>query len=65
MGHESRLELPRPVAAESYVLTVDVSPFTDAPAPPAQRVTVVINGEVLRLRACYPLEHRCAVMYHD
>jgi hypothetical protein len=47
LGHESRLELPRPVAAESYVLTVDVSPFTDAPAPPAQRVTVVVNGEVL------------------
>jgi hypothetical protein len=48
LGYESRLELPRPVAAESYVLAIDVSPFTDAPAPPAQRAAVVVNGEILR-----------------
>ena len=47
VGHESRLELPRPVVGESYVLALDVSPFTDAPAPPAQRLAVVLNGEVL------------------
>jgi hypothetical protein len=48
LGQESRLELPRPVAAESYVLVLDMSPFMDAPAPPAQRVTVVLNGEISR-----------------
>ena len=48
LGHESRLELPRPIAAESFVLTLDVSPCVDPPAPPAQRVVVVVNGEILR-----------------
>ena len=27
---------------------LDVSPSPDAPAPPAQRLAVVLNGEVLR-----------------
>ena len=47
VGWESRLELPRPVAAESFVLTLDLSPCTDLPAPPAQRVAVAVNGEIL------------------
>jgi hypothetical protein len=48
LGDESRLELQRPVAAESFVLTLDLSPFTEVPAPPAQRVVVAVNGEILR-----------------
>jgi Glycosyl transferase family 90 len=48
LGHESRLELPRPVATESFALTLDLSPYTDVPAPPAQRVVVAVNGEILR-----------------
>ena len=30
------------------MLVLDMSPFMDAPAPPAQRVTVVLNGEISR-----------------
>ena len=45
LGLESRLELPRPVARENFILGLDISPFTDEPGPPAQRVTVVVNGE--------------------
>lgn len=48
LGHESRLELPRPVWAGSSVLTLDLSPFTRPPATPAQRVAVAVNGEILR-----------------
>jgi hypothetical protein len=48
LGSESRVVLPHPVAIESFVLTLDVSPYTDAPAPPAQRLIVAVNGEILR-----------------
>jgi hypothetical protein len=48
LGHESRLEIPSPVAKESFVLTLDLSPWTDAPAPPGQRLVVAVNGEILR-----------------
>jgi hypothetical protein len=48
MGQESRLDLPRPIASESFVLTLDVSPVDGPAAPPAQRVTVVVNAETLR-----------------
>jgi Glycosyl transferase family 90 len=48
VGHESRIVLPRPVAAESFVLALDLSPYTDAPAPPAQRLVVTANGEIVR-----------------
>jgi hypothetical protein len=48
LGHVSRLELPRPIVAESFVLSIDVSPLTDTRAPPAQRMTVAVNGEILR-----------------
>ena len=48
MSQESRLDLPRPVAAESFVLSLDVSPVGGPAAPPAQRVTVVVNAETLR-----------------
>jgi hypothetical protein len=51
LGFESRVELPLPVARDDYVLILDLSPFTDAPAPPAQRVTVVVNGEILHQTA--------------
>jgi hypothetical protein len=47
-GYESRFELPRPIAAESFILTLDLSPVVEDPAAPAQRVVVVVNGEVLR-----------------
>ena len=47
LGHASRIELLRPIAQDDFVLTLDISPLTDAPAPAAQRVTVVANGEVL------------------
>jgi hypothetical protein len=48
LGHESRIETRRPVAAGSFVLTLDLSPYTDPPAPPAQRLAVVANGEIVR-----------------
>jgi hypothetical protein len=48
LGHASRLQFPRPVAAESFVLTLDVSAYTGPPAPPAQRLSIVVNGETLR-----------------
>ena len=48
LGQSSRLDLPRPVASEAFVLTLDLSPFTEEPAPPVQRIGVVVNGEVLR-----------------
>ncbi len=43
-GTESRLELPRPIASESFVIILDLSPDVGAPA---QRVVVAVNGEVL------------------
>ena len=48
LGHESRLELPQPVAEEDFILSLDLSPFIDPPAPPSQRITVVVNGETVR-----------------
>jgi hypothetical protein len=47
VGQESRLELPQPVAAEDFVLTLDLSPYNEAPASPAQRVGIEVNGETL------------------
>ena len=47
LGHESRIELPRPIAQDDFVLMLDISPFTAAPAAPEQRVTVVASGEVV------------------
>ncbi len=65
LGHESRLELPRPIAAESFVLTLDVSPCVDPPAPPAQRVVVVVNGEILREAVLSTRQSlRCRVPWH-
>jgi Glycosyl transferase family 90 len=66
IGQESRLELLRPVAAESFVLTLDVSPCTEPPAPPAQRLVIAVNGEILReavLSARKLL--RCRVPWHS
>jgi hypothetical protein len=42
---ESRLELPRPVAGDNFMLTIDVSPVSGV-AP--QRLSVAANGEFLR-----------------
>jgi hypothetical protein len=47
LGFESRVELPLPVGCDDYVLILDLSPCADAPAPLAQRVTVIANGEIL------------------
>ena len=47
LGTESRIELPRPVSLDDFVLTLDISPFTEAPGSPEQRITVVANGEML------------------
>jgi hypothetical protein len=65
LGYQSSIELPLPVAVDDFVLTLDLSPFTDPPAPPTQRVTVVGNGEVLHQAAlsirqvlCCPLPQR-------
>ena len=43
-GWESRIELPRPIAGEDFVLALDLSPFTERPV---QRVTVAANGEMM------------------
>ena len=47
LGQSSQLELQRPIASEAFVLTLDVSPFTNDAALPVQRIGVVVNGEVL------------------
>jgi hypothetical protein len=47
-GAESRIELPRPMAGDTVVLSLVLSPFTGPSAPTAQRVTLVANGEVLK-----------------
>lgn len=48
-GLESRMELPRPIAPEEdFVLTLDLSCHADARPRPAQRVTIVANGEALK-----------------
>jgi hypothetical protein len=41
---ESHLVFPRLVAADEYVLTLDVVPFIHAPELPSQRLIVSING---------------------
>jgi hypothetical protein len=46
-GFESRLKLPRPVAVDDFVLSLDLSPSTEPPALIPQRVLVVANGDVL------------------
>jgi hypothetical protein len=46
-GFESRLRLPRPVADEDFVLSLDLSLPAEPPAPSPQRVIVLANGEVL------------------
>jgi hypothetical protein len=48
LGHASVLELASPTAAESCVLSLDLSPFAPPLSRSAQRVIVVVNGEVLR-----------------
>jgi len=48
LGMESRLELPRPVAAEDCVLLLDLSPSPSLASSSAQRVAVVANGEILQ-----------------
>jgi hypothetical protein len=45
---ESRLELPRPIAVEDFVLTLDVSPVAGPAMPATQRLSVLANGEILR-----------------
>lgn len=45
---ESRIELPSPVAAQDFVLSLDVSSCTQAASPSPQRLAVAANGEVLR-----------------
>ena len=51
LGVESRLEIPVPVTQDDFVLKLALSPSADAPAPAPQRVTVVVNGEVLHQTA--------------
>jgi hypothetical protein len=46
-GCESRVKLPRPVATLDFVLSLEMSPVAEPPAPTPQRVIVVVNGEVL------------------
>jgi len=46
-GIESRIVLPRPVAPEDFVISLDLSCYAVEMLPPAQRVTIVANGEVL------------------
>jgi hypothetical protein len=47
-GLESRMQLPRPIAPEEdFILTFDLSCHAEARPRPAQRVTIVANGEVL------------------
>jgi hypothetical protein len=48
VGWESRIELPRPIAAEDFVLTLDMSPVGGAAMSAAQRLSVLANGEILR-----------------
>ena len=44
---ESRLQLPRPVAADDFMLSLELSPAAEAPARIPQRFVVVVNGAVL------------------
>jgi SAM-dependent methyltransferase len=48
VGSESRLELPRPIAAEDFVMTLDVSPVSELEMSAPQRLTVLANGEIVR-----------------
>jgi hypothetical protein len=48
VGLESGIELPRPIAAEDFVLTLDVSPVGGSTMAAAQRLSVLANGEILR-----------------
>jgi hypothetical protein len=47
-GFESRIELPRPITPGDFVLALDVSFRRDVPRRLAQRLTIAVNGEVLR-----------------
>ena len=47
VGAESHLVLPRPVAADEYILTLDVVPFVHPPGLPTQRLIVSVNDEVV------------------
>jgi hypothetical protein len=44
---ESRIELPRPIAPQDFVLSLDLSPFAEASPVAGQRIVVAANGEVL------------------
>jgi hypothetical protein len=46
-GCESRIELPRPITAGDLMLTLDVSPAGKAKILETQRLSVLLNGEIL------------------
>jgi hypothetical protein len=46
-GVESRVELPCPVAATEFEISLEVSPYALPPDLPAQRLAFSVNGEIL------------------
>lgn len=48
VGWESRIELPWPIAAGDFVLTLDVSRVDGSAMPASQHVDVQVNGHILQ-----------------